>query len=756
MIKKSLVIISLSLILVLSISLVSAGLFGNLFQKKVNYVADITGEAVAPSEPELGEESGVGGGIIKSMCGGGDQFVARGKCGDGDTCDMCLTPGGGVYVVNLKSSAPGGTSKTSAELTPYYDRDNMDGSGDYETINDLIKEGKDVCTGKEIIGIQCQTTEGVDYSETGEIYTCNTDVGGVCINKNQPDGKCNDYQVRFFCGEEKDSCSGTITKSCAGTNTYTCSSYSGKSPCNAYTPWRFYCKDPNWDGNCIQKDCSEVPVANCESAGCTLTEECVEEGTAESCTETDGGQEYGVVGGVSGYDSSGNFYSFTDSCSSTDILQEYFCSGNSYSQLSITCREGCDEGICSGGECVEEEESEEEFINISVGQGKNFTIDGEMYNLYLNGLSVTTKTQAHISVDGEAKMFSQGQTKNYYFFKGNISVYVKTISREDDAHGSILVFVNKYEATPTEIPEELESQSQSLCLGSSCKLFDGETISTTFNGQSLEFEISDISSFSVLLEVNGQGMLPLQVKQANTFSGITLEIEEISSDYVIFTLSSGACSGCLLNNKCYNVGYRTSKRYCGEDGNFFDLKIEGQTCSNSFECQSQICIDTCIDKGQWEKFMDWFRKLFSGGSEEKEEKQGSGAEKPQPPISVGAVPLTEKEKTIVTNTIMSSVLATDMPEKYPISLQFFYFEGDQRIWQDTFIIGKGGVLKTGIPTIRLTLHSNYIQKMATDDLCSVIQKAKENGDLGFYSDYSKANLFWKYKGMLRHRGCFGF
>ena len=55
-----------------------------------------------------------------------------------------------------------------------------------------------VCT-RPIVA-QCRTLAGVGWLETGQVYTCNRNVGGVCTNYTQAEGThCLDYEVRFLC-----------------------------------------------------------------------------------------------------------------------------------------------------------------------------------------------------------------------------------------------------------------------------------------------------------------------------------------------------------------------------------------------------------------------------------------------------------------------------------------------------------------------------------------------------------------------------
>ena len=69
--------------------------------------------------------------------------------------------------------------------------------GDYETLTEFINEGYAVCSNP--IAIECQTTSGVSSNSSGEVYSCSLPTGGVCVNSQQSDGSCLDYQVRFLC-----------------------------------------------------------------------------------------------------------------------------------------------------------------------------------------------------------------------------------------------------------------------------------------------------------------------------------------------------------------------------------------------------------------------------------------------------------------------------------------------------------------------------------------------------------------------------
>ncbi|XP_061137029.1 uncharacterized protein LOC133155599 isoform X3 [Syngnathus typhle] len=80
--------------------------------------------------------------------------------------------------------------------TPWFDRDDPSGTGDYETLYELRKEypGK-IC--ERPSRIEVLTTSGASVESTGNvIQVSDTHTGFICQNTDQP---CADYKVRFMC-----------------------------------------------------------------------------------------------------------------------------------------------------------------------------------------------------------------------------------------------------------------------------------------------------------------------------------------------------------------------------------------------------------------------------------------------------------------------------------------------------------------------------------------------------------------------------
>ncbi|XP_037605933.1 uncharacterized protein LOC119476605 [Sebastes umbrosus] len=84
--------------------------------------------------------------------------------------------------------------------TPWSDRDNPSGTGDWEILFNLHREypGK-ICSNP--VGIEARTLTGLSPAAAGDvIFQSDTTAGFICRNKDQPGNKkCSDYRVRFRC-----------------------------------------------------------------------------------------------------------------------------------------------------------------------------------------------------------------------------------------------------------------------------------------------------------------------------------------------------------------------------------------------------------------------------------------------------------------------------------------------------------------------------------------------------------------------------
>ncbi|XP_035668107.1 retinoschisin-like [Branchiostoma floridae] len=84
--------------------------------------------------------------------------------------------------------------------TRWFDRDDTSGTGDAELLSYLRQENPgQICSGPSAIQARVRGTH-VQASQTGEQFdSYDKEVGFYCINSDQSDGSCLDYEVRFCC-----------------------------------------------------------------------------------------------------------------------------------------------------------------------------------------------------------------------------------------------------------------------------------------------------------------------------------------------------------------------------------------------------------------------------------------------------------------------------------------------------------------------------------------------------------------------------
>ncbi len=109
----------------------------------------------------------------------------------GSICLNAQQPDGRCDDYEVRFACPNATS-----VGPWLNRDDPSGNGDGEHLSLLVQAG---LTCAQPIGIECQTTAGIDVSRTGEKVLCQANRGLICLNADQSDQFCEDYQERFAC-----------------------------------------------------------------------------------------------------------------------------------------------------------------------------------------------------------------------------------------------------------------------------------------------------------------------------------------------------------------------------------------------------------------------------------------------------------------------------------------------------------------------------------------------------------------------------
>jgi len=123
--------------------------------------------------------------------------------------------------------------------------------------------------------------------------------------------------------------------------------------------------------------------------------------------------------------------------------------------------------------------------------------------------------------------------------------------------------------------------------------------------------------------------------------------------------------------------------------------------------------------------------------------------------TIKTVALSDEDQIKITQILQSSDFIKDIPENGVIGLIFYNFENGERVLNNGYLLGKNKFLSSGEPDFQILLHSKYIKEIDENNLCDIVIKAKQNGDMAYYSDKSKAMLLLKYGGMLKYKDCFG-
>jgi hypothetical protein len=116
--------------------------------------------------------------------------------------------------------------------------------------------------------------------------------------------------------------------------------------------------------------------------------------------------------------------------------------------------------------------------------------------------------------------------------------------------------------------------------------------------------------------------------------------------------------------------------------------------------------------------------------------------------SVNAVSLEEFSEYLEKQEVVR-----ELPESANISLKVY--DSDISNIVREYIIGRG-VVEEGHaekPDLEVYLDADWVYKMDDDNLCSVLREARSEEELQFKPQRSNFVLFWKYKGVLKYRGC---
>lgn len=287
-----------------------------------------------------------------------------------------------------------------------------------------------------------------------------------------------------------------------------------------------------------------------------LSKNCEEEVVGGSdefyCKDSDGGKDIYISATTFGFSSKGEYFSYWDSCEGATKVKEFYCDGkNTLPAFDIiNCPDGCDRGRCLG------KSISESYCDDSDG--------GE--NIYERGL-----VRGNVYTSGEFLIrahYDECIEENYINEQTTKGTYVSSCSG-DNCY--IKEHFSKIQGT----------DGREVCRSETIKCFDG---------------CKDGACVGDKPATDENIIVPNQSEE-------TSANEEVVSIQV--------CNGCLLEDTCYDLGYRKDGNYCNESKVFSEYKNSQETCENNFECKSNLCIDSeCISEGLFQKILNWFKRIF--------------------------------------------------------------------------------------------------------------------------------------------------
>jgi hypothetical protein len=296
------------------------------------------------------------------------------------------------------------------------------------------------------------------------------------------------------------------------------------------------------------------------------------------CTDSDNGLNYYKKGHI--IDIESNNYEVDDVCINATTLREHYCGTNNYQYEYYPCPNGCVDGACVG----------DATPRVSFWQGKvNQHTENGIWRTDSDGISgAEWGYTEELRIKYCEKFYGSGVTSSPEYA-------IETIDTWCIAGNTVCTYYNikptyecvKSNTTSLECSSDLDCDFGSYCLNGSCIAISNTTIVPPLLNET---------------EVNTSEPLP--------------NLSSDNSPQKPFKVQSRrAClSGCHLDGKCYNIGYRKGMTYCGLDLNFSYQKEGSVPCLDNSECLSNVCMEgNCIEEGAWKKFMLWLKRAFRRG-----------------------------------------------------------------------------------------------------------------------------------------------
>lgn len=325
----------------------------------------------------------------------------------------------------------------------------------------------------------------------------------------------------------------------------------------------------------------------------------------KNCEDSDGGKDYYTQGKIltsgligSGEGSDGEDYCLDDdsklSNQGTYLVEWYCCEGYCADNENYKCPNGCKDGACIDEETEPEEEEEESKDHLIVVDDKGPVTDV----IAISDLGVYLKSEGYTVA--QAKLNSE-VTKNMLDYRVTTFIYEGEAAIIVGAHSS-----SKDVALTYKISDFLENKKgiKSITkLSSEIKYDDLRKILTDDLPEDTE-EKEEIP-IPIIPEEKDECSSNLDCNDNNSCTS------DVCSGKPKKCSNTESSIGCDYNEKCIPVSVRVDNSYCDIDKKIKTQKTEDNSCNNSYECSTNICVDDkCISPGLIRKILDWFKKIF--------------------------------------------------------------------------------------------------------------------------------------------------
>lgn len=308
------------------------------------------------------------------------------------------------------------------------------------------------------------------------------------------------------------------------------------------------CEDEN---NCGTTKDKPITSKDCESQS--------------TCSDTDGLDYYtkGKITWIYQQGTEKETYTYEDECESPTRIHEYVCDGDNYASKEFACPYGCEDGACK-----------EQSLSDIVGRVELIYDDD-----YITSLDLI--------------ILGNLQTWLYEKEIKNVEIIKNSEINDDDLEDKISVFVYNRESVVI-YPEEYDSSLSLVWAGNI------QTHLHEIQGKQLLYVCPDLIKSSSVVSDDLKEYFCKDILNPTEDNLIDISNEE-----------TFICRGCKLESKCYPFGYRKNEKYCSDELEFTNQKIPESSCENSFECDSNLCINNqCVSGSLWAKFTRWLSRIF--------------------------------------------------------------------------------------------------------------------------------------------------